>query len=189
MEKNPRSLRSNHWSFNLLFDHQHLRWISRQKRQSLSWISPQHSSISSHVFRSNISLSNLSIIKSSNKISINDRIISTRKNLLDFSFSSLWWWSSKGYFRHFTTMWKTFNISTVKIYTKELKMRYTPRMNRMIVENQGLQQLWTLYKLAARVDNRISAGWTIRNCLASIEVCMDRKEVNSCPYVCRIMEN
>ena len=41
---------------------------------------------------------------------------------------------------------------------------------RMIVENNGLQQLWTLYKLAS-CPIKIAAGWAIRNCLASIEVC------------------
>ncbi len=42
----------------------------------------------------------------------------------------------------------------------------------MIVDNNGLQQLWTLYKLAS-YSIKIAAGWVIRNCLASIEVCVD----------------
>lgn len=39
----------------------------------------------------------------------------------------------------------------------------------MIVDENGLQQLWTLFK-SSSVKIQISAGWTIRNCLASIEV-------------------
>jgi len=40
----------------------------------------------------------------------------------------------------------------------------------MIIDNNGLQQLWTLFKFGS-LSIQISAGWTIRNCLASIEVC------------------
>jgi hypothetical protein len=40
----------------------------------------------------------------------------------------------------------------------------------MIIENNGLQELWTLFKLAS-LPIRIAAGWAIRNCLDSIEVC------------------
>jgi hypothetical protein len=40
----------------------------------------------------------------------------------------------------------------------------------MIIDNNGLQQLWTLFKLSS-LPIKIAAGWTIRNCLASIEVC------------------
>ncbi|CAF1408333.1 unnamed protein product, partial [Adineta steineri] len=40
----------------------------------------------------------------------------------------------------------------------------------MIIDNNGLQELWTLFKLAL-LPIKIAAGWTIRNCLASIEVC------------------
>ncbi|CAF0944771.1 unnamed protein product [Rotaria sordida] len=38
----------------------------------------------------------------------------------------------------------------------------------MIIDNNGLQELWTLFKLASS-SIKIAAGWTIRNCLASIE--------------------
>ncbi|CAF1304091.1 unnamed protein product [Adineta steineri] len=38
----------------------------------------------------------------------------------------------------------------------------------MIIDNNGLQELWTLFKLAL-LPIKIAAGWTIRNCLASIE--------------------
>ncbi|CAF4514738.1 unnamed protein product, partial [Rotaria sp. Silwood2] len=38
----------------------------------------------------------------------------------------------------------------------------------MIIDNNGLQELWTLFKLASP-SIKIAAGWTIRNCLASIE--------------------
>ena len=40
----------------------------------------------------------------------------------------------------------------------------------MIVENNGLQQFWTLYKVGT-FTIQIAAGWAIRNCLVSIEVC------------------
>lgn len=39
----------------------------------------------------------------------------------------------------------------------------------MIVEENGFQQFWTLFK-SSSMKIRISAGWTIRNCLISIEV-------------------
>jgi len=39
----------------------------------------------------------------------------------------------------------------------------------MIVESNGLQIFWTLYKISS-LPIQISAGWAIRNCLASIEV-------------------
>jgi hypothetical protein len=39
----------------------------------------------------------------------------------------------------------------------------------MIIDNNGLQELWTLYKLGS-LFIKIAAGWTIRNCLVSIEV-------------------
>ncbi|CAF1318528.1 unnamed protein product [Adineta steineri] len=38
----------------------------------------------------------------------------------------------------------------------------------MIIDNNGLQELWTLFKLAL-LPIKIAAGWTIKNCLASIE--------------------
>lgn len=41
----------------------------------------------------------------------------------------------------------------------------------MIVESNGLQIFWTLYKTSP-LPIQISAGWAIRNCLASIEVCL-----------------
>lgn len=40
----------------------------------------------------------------------------------------------------------------------------------MIIDNNGLQQFWTLFKLGS-LPIKISAGWVIRNCLSSIEVC------------------
>ncbi|CAF4754623.1 unnamed protein product, partial [Rotaria sp. Silwood2] len=40
--------------------------------------------------------------------------------------------------------------------------------SKMIIDNNGLQELWTLFKLASP-SIKIAAGWTIRNCLASIE--------------------
>ena len=39
----------------------------------------------------------------------------------------------------------------------------------MIVDNNGLQDLWTLFKIAS-LSVKVAAGWTIRNCLATIEV-------------------
>jgi hypothetical protein len=42
----------------------------------------------------------------------------------------------------------------------------------MIVDHNGLQHLWTLFKFAS-FPIKISAGWAIRNCLASIEVCLN----------------
>ncbi|CAF1943284.1 unnamed protein product [Rotaria magnacalcarata] len=38
----------------------------------------------------------------------------------------------------------------------------------MIIDNDGLQELWTLFKLASS-SIKIAAGWAIRNCLASVE--------------------
>ncbi|CAF1513769.1 unnamed protein product [Rotaria magnacalcarata] len=40
--------------------------------------------------------------------------------------------------------------------------------SKMIIDNDGLQELWTLFKLASS-SIKIAAGWAIRNCLASVE--------------------
>ena len=40
----------------------------------------------------------------------------------------------------------------------------------MIVDNHGLEHLWTLFQWAP-IDIRIAAGRTIQNCLVSIKVC------------------
>ena len=40
----------------------------------------------------------------------------------------------------------------------------------MIIDNGGLQQLWTLFQLAPLISVRIAAGWVIRHCLASLRV-------------------
>ncbi len=39
----------------------------------------------------------------------------------------------------------------------------------MIIDNNGLQELWTLFKFSS-IPTKIAAGWAIRNCLVSIEV-------------------
>jgi hypothetical protein len=43
----------------------------------------------------------------------------------------------------------------------------------MIIDNGGLQQLWTLFQLAPPIAVRISAGWVIRHCLASLHAILE----------------
>ena len=49
-------------------------------------------------------------------------------------------------------------------------MSLSARSIRMIIDNGGLQQLWTLFQLASLISVRIAAGWVIRHCLASLRV-------------------